>query len=275
MTRKAQVIVLLLLAAVVAMGGLIIARSRQSETAVPDNTVVVFAPCGLTGPLNVAIARFRATHPEMKLEVVFDNANVLVRKIRKNVQPDIFISPGELEIKQLADEGFVDGSTIRDWGSLDIVVYAPSKTKNLASLEDLTKPHITSISMADPKYNSIGYYGEKALRNLGLWEPLQTKLRLREYPLEAVKLVSEGTVDAGVTFLTCPLETAPDKASSSDLRVIAKFPADSHPPVRLQIGMLKTSQKRELGQKLIDFIASEDAQDLLSGNGVLPIKEIR
>jgi len=274
--RRSQAIIVLLLLAAVAAGGLIIARSRRGQTATPSNAVVVFAPCGMTGPLNVAIARFRRSHPEMRLEVRFDNANVLVRDIRRKQRPDVFISPGELEIGQLADEGYIDRATIRDFGSLDIVVYAPGKTKNLNTLEDLRKPHITSISMADPKYNSIGYYAEQSLRRLGLWEPLQAKLRLREYPLEAVKLVSQGLVDAGITFLTCPLETAPDKASKSDLRVVAKLPRDSYPPVRLQLGVLKAARQRELAQTFVNWMASaKEAQEVLAANGVLPVGEAR
>jgi ABC-type molybdate transport system substrate-binding protein len=89
-------------------------------------------------------------------------------------------------------------------------------------------------------------------------------------PLEAVTAVSEGKVDAGVTYLTCPLETAPEKASKSDLRVVAKFPRDSYPPVRLQVAMLKTTTQRGPSRKLVDFLVSEQAQKALAGTGVLP-----
>lgn len=274
MPRFARPIIVLLLAVVVGMGVLIIARSRRGDGQEGTAAVtVVYAPCGMTGPLNAAIARFRQAHPEVRLEVVFDNANVLVRNIRRGYRPDVFISPGELEIRQLADEGFVNASTIRDFGSLDIVVYAPVKTKDLNSLRDLLKPHIRSISLADPRYNSIGFYAQHSLRKLGLWEQLEPKLRLREYPLEAVKLVTEGAVDAGITFLTCPLETAPDKASKGDLRVVEKLPRDSHPPVRLQLGLLKESAQPEAARRFVDFMASREAQEALAANGVLPAEE--
>lgn len=272
MTRGSQIVIILLAVAVLAMGGLIVARRSASggQTGAPGSQVIVFAPCGLTGPINVATAMFRAAHPEMKLEVVFDNANVLVRRVRKGERPDLFISPGELEMKQLTDGGHIDASTIRDFGSLDVVLFAPSKTKGLDQLGDITKPGIKYISMGDPKFNSIGYYGEQALRSQKLWDRVQSKLVLREYPLEAVKLVTEGRVDAGVTYLTCPLETAPEKASKSDLRVVAVFPRDSYPPVRLQVAMLKTTKQRELSQKFIDHLASDEAQPALAGAGVLP-----
>jgi molybdate transport system substrate-binding protein len=270
MSRSSQIVIVLLLVAVLAMGGLIIAR-RQGPASTSSNQVIVFAPCGMTGPINVATALFRGAHPEIRLEVVFDNANILVRRVRKGEQPDVFISPGELEMKQLTDEKYIDASTITDFGSLDIVLFAPSKTKGLNQLGDITKPDIKYISMGDPKYNSIGYYGEQALRSLKLWDQVHDKLVLREYPLEAVKAVSEGRVDAGVTYLTCPLETAPEKASKSDLRVVAKFPRESYPPVRLQVAMMKMTKQRELSKKFIDFLASDQAQKALAGTGLLPI----
>ena len=274
MRRGAQLVIILLLAAVVAMGGLLIARGRRQAGGSPD-TVVVFAPCGLTGPLNATTAIFRQTHPEIRLEVVFDNANILVRRVRDGERPDLFISPGELEMAQLADEGHIDRGTIRDFGSLDVVLFAPSKTEHLNALADLVKPEIKSVSMGDPRYNSIGFYGEKALRSLKLWEPIQSKLVLREFPLEAVTLVSEGRVDAGITYLTCPLDTAPEKASKSDLRVVAKIPRDAYPPVRLQVGMLKATAQRQLCQKFVDFLLSEQAQRALGGQGLLPAPKER
>jgi len=66
------------------------------------------------------------------------------------------------------------------------------------------------------------------------------------------------------------LETAPEKASKSDLRVVAKFPRDSYPPVRLQVAMLKTTTQREPSRKFVDFLVSEQAQKALAGTGVLP-----
>jgi molybdate transport system substrate-binding protein len=272
-SRSSQIVIIVLVVAVLAMGGLIVARGRQGQTPAPSNQVIVFAPCGMTGPINVTTAMFRAAHPEMRLEVVFDNANVLVRRVRKGERPDLFISPGELEMKQLADENYIDDSTITDFGSLDLVLFAPTKTKGLDQLSDITKPEIKYVSMGDPKFNSIGYYGEQALRSLKLWDKIQPKLVLREYPLEAVKAVSEGQVDAGVTYLTCPLETAPEKASKSDLRVVGVFPRDSYPPVRLQVAMLKTTKQSARGgsQKFIDFLVSDEAQKALAGTGVLPI----
>ena len=276
MSRGSQILVVVLLLAVVALGGLLVARQRSApEAAAPAAGLVVYAPCGMSSPIAVATQRFREANPGAQVQVVFDNAIVLVRKIRKGDRPDVFMSPGELEMKQLVEEGFIDAATVADFGTLDLVVIAPTKTKGLDSIQGLTSPSIKTISLADPQYNSIGYYGEAALKSLGLWESLQTKLLLREYPLEAVTLATNGQVDAGITFLTCPLDTNPEKADGSEVRIVETIPRDAYPPVRLQVAMLKDTAKGELGRKYIDFLTSEAGQKAIAANGILPAETIQ
>jgi len=275
MSRAAQLVIVLLLIAVVAMGALVVARSRGHDQQAAPTGAVIYAPCGMTSPLTTAAHLFRQTHPDIDLNIIYDNAIVLVRKIRAGDRPDVFISPGELEMRQMVDEGFVAPDTVRDFGTLDLVVFAPKKTQGLDTIQGLTKPAIRTISLAHPDYNSVGYYGQKALQSLGLWEPLKGKLLLREYPLEAVTLVTQGQVDAGITYLTCPLDTAPEKADASDVRIIETFARDSYPPVRCQIGILKESEHRDLARQFIDFMVSDQAQEIIAVHGLLPAKEIK
>ncbi len=278
MSRTSQIVTIVLLAAIVAVGGLLVAR-RQAESgssvAPTSAGVVVYAPCGMSSPIAIATQRFREANPDVKINVVFDNSIVLVRKIRAGDRPDIFISPGELEMKQLTEEGYIDGSTTKDFGTMDIVIIAPSKTKSLKTIAGLTAPEIKQISMADPKLNSVGWYAQQAFEKMGLWEPLQSKLLPREYPLEAVTLATTGKVDAAVAFLTCPLETAPDKADATDVHIVEAFPRDAYPPVRLQVAALKESRKKDLCQRYIDFMTSEEGQKAVATNGILPAKEIQ
>jgi len=274
MSRAYQVLIIVLLLGVIALGGMLVLRGRETPAAPPAG-VVVYAPCGMTTPLTTTANLYRHAHPEVKLNLVYDNAVVLVRKIRAGDRPDVFISPGELEMRQMVEEGYVDPTTVRDFGTLDLVLIAPAKTKDLAGLDDLKAPAVKTISLADPKCNSVGYYAEQALRSLGLWQPIQKKLLLREHALEAVTLVTSAQVDAGITYLTCPLDTAPEKADKSDVRIVAKLPRDAYPPVRCQLGILRESKQRTLSQQFVAFMASEQAQQAMAPHGLLPVKEIR
>jgi molybdate transport system substrate-binding protein len=274
MGRGSRIAIILLLVAVVALGGLLVARNRRGGSAssvAASQKLVVFAPCGLSGPINVATGLFRAAHPDIRLDVVFDNANVLVNRIRAGEVGDVFLSPGELEIHQLAKEGYIVETSIADWGSLDLVVIAAAGTKGLNRIGDLKSPSVRRISMAHPKSNSVGYYGQKALESYGLWGPLQSKLYLREAPLEAIKLVESGEVDAGIAYFTCPLDTAPEKASKAAMRIVAKIPRDKYPAIRLQTGLFRKAKQPALGRVFMEFLSSAATQKALASNGVVPL----
>ncbi len=275
MSRASQIVIVVLLVAVLTLGALIVMRGRGSQPQRDPSHVLVYAPCGMISPIGAAVDAFRKAHPDLNLVVKYDNAVILMRLIRGGDRPDVFMSPGELEMTQMIDEGYVAADTMRDFGTLDLVVFAPKTTPDLNTIQDLTKPHIKWIALADPEYNSVGYYGKKALQNLGIWDSVTDKVFLHEYPLAAVTEVTAGKVEAGITYLTCPLETAPEKADKSSVRIVATIPRDAYPPIRCQIAALEANKRRPAAQAFIDFIVSDQAQQALAANGLLPAEELR
>ncbi len=280
MSRGLQAAVIICLLAAVAVGGLLVARSRTQSSATkpaaPSNQVVVLAPCGFSTPVTVAANLFRKAHPEITLEVVMDNANVLVNKVRDGkLTGDAFMSPGETEMKLLVESGHIDPATVTDWGSLDMVVIASLKARDVKTIQDLALPSVRYVALANPASNSVGAYGKAALQNLGLYDRVKAKLVTPDAPLEAVQLVEKGDADAGLAYLTCPLETNPEKASKSALRILETIPRDKYPPVRLQVGMFKSAANPAAVRAFFGYLTSKEAQGALAANGVLPVERIR
>jgi len=275
MSRASQIVIVVLLVAVLAFGAAIVMRGRGSQPQRDPSQVLVYAPCGMTSPIGAAVEAFRKAHPDLTLVVKYDNAVILMRLIRGGDRPDVFMSPGELEMAQMIDEGHVAADTMRDFGTLELVVFAPKTTPDLNTIQDLAKPHIEAIALADPEFNSVGAYGKEALQNLGLWDSISDKIFLHEYPLSAVTEVTAGKVQAGITYLTCPLETAPEKADASSVRIVATIPRDAYSQVRCQIASLEVNKDRPAAQTFIDFMVADEAQQALAANGLLPAKELK
>jgi ABC-type molybdate transport system substrate-binding protein len=90
-----------------------------------------------------------------------------------------------------------------------------------------------------------------------------------------VTLATTGQVDAGITYLTCPLETNPEKADASGVRIVERVPRDAYPPVRLQVAMLNETQQTAYGQRYIDFLVSPEGQQAVATSGILPVEVIQ
>lgn len=275
MNRSTQVTIIILLLIVVGFGVLLTSKKRATkqptEPAGEANHLVVFAPCGMSSPITSAKLAFTKAYPNTTVDIHFDSAPILVDKVKNGERPDVFMTPGELEIRHLNEGNYLDRSTIRDFATLDMVVIAPKSSSTVKNLDDLANPKIR-ISIADPARNSSGYYGEKALRSLKLWDKTKNHMLVNPSPLAAVEIVTTGKVEAGITYFTCPLDTSPDKADKGSVRFI-KIPRGSYPRIRCQMAIMKDTTNRKLAQQFIDFMQTDAAQDLIATDGLLRVKE--
>jgi len=250
-----------LIAFVLAMAALSATQSARE--------VHLFVPCGMIVPFNRLKAEFER-QTQMKLRITYDNGVALVRRIReKGERPDILVAPGELEIRQLVQEGFIDPKSVVTFGTFELILVVPARNRaGIHSLDDLLKPSVRRIVIADPKLNSVGYYARQALMNLGLWGKLKGKIITHWHAQEAVNYVCMGRVDAGIYYATCPFESAPEKVFSPTYKIVAKLPKDSYPPIKVQAGMLKASKNKTTAQRFLRFLLEPTTQKLLAQLGI-------
>jgi len=246
-----------------------IALIGQIVTAQTKDELRLFVPCGMIVPFQRLKSEFER-QTGIKLNIYYDNGVALVRRIReKGERPDIFVSPGELEMKQLVQEGFIDLKSVTTFGTFELILVVPARNRaGIQSLEDLTKPSVRRIVIADPKLNSVGYYAQQALQKLGLWEKLKGKIITHWHAQEAVNYVCMGRVDAGIYYATCPFDSAPEKVMSPNYKIVAKLPKNSYPTVKVQAGILKGSKSKEVAQKFLKFLVEPKMQKLLAQLGI-------
>ena len=235
----------------------------------PQGELHLFVPCGMIVPFNRLKAEFER-QTGIKVRITYDNGVMLVRRIReKGERPDILVAPGELEIRQMVQEGFVDPKSVVTFGTFKLILVVPARNRaGVHSLDDLLKPSVRHIVIADPKLNSVGYYAQQALMRLGLWERLKDKIVTHWHAQEAVNYVCMGRVDAGIYYATCPFDSAPEKVMSPTYKIVADLPDNSYPPVKVQAGMLKEAKNKAEAQRFLRFLLEPKTQKLLAQLGI-------
>lgn len=229
----------------------------------------LFVPCGMIVPFQRLKAEFER-EAKVKIVITYHNGVMLVRRIReKGERPDILVTPGELEMNQMIKEGFIDPKSVVSFGTFKLILVVPARNRaGIRSLNDLLKPSVRRIAIADPKLNSVGYYAQQALINLGLWEKLKGKIVTHWHAQEAVNYVCMARVDAGIYYATCPFDSAPEKVMSPNYEIIAELPKSSYPPVKVQAGMLKASKNKAAAQRFLKFLVEPRTQKLLAQLGI-------
>lgn len=243
---------------------------RAGSDAAAEEALKVYVPCGMLLPFMEAERAFEAAHPGAQVESVFDNANVLVRRIvQRGEQPDLIVSPGEVEMEALLAAGKVSRADVTTFGRYELMLFTPrANPGRVSDFGDLLKREVRLIALPDPEHNSVGRYARQALENLGLWEQVRPKIEFTDHPITAYEWVARGKADASFAYRSCPLESAPEKLEYAKVHIARSVPFDLYAPARGAIAVLKDSPRRALAERFVAFLLSPEGRRVLRGNGV-------
>ncbi|MCK0209624.1 molybdate ABC transporter substrate-binding protein [Starkeya koreensis] len=105
----------------------------------------------------------------------------------------------------------------------------------------------------------IGIYAKTALTTLGQWDKLRERIVGAESVRAALALVERGEAAAGIVYST-------DAAIAKNVKVIATFPADSHPPVEYPFEIVK-GQDTPATKAFFDFLTGPEAKAVYAKYG--------
>ena len=241
-------------------------------------TVTVYVPCGLTVPIREAITAFEAANPNITVEATYDTGIVNAKNVRdKGERPDMFVSPGKREIEVLEEVEIVDPADKVAFGYFELIVAVPKENpKEITTIEDLLKADV--ITMPDPDNNSIGVYGEEALRNAGLWEQLMPegdeRIVLTDKPLTAYEKVANGRSEVALMFENCPMKTYPDKLEEGSVRMASMIDKSLYERPMCVIGLLKESANPAASIKFMNFLIEQETQDIMRDGGLKVVVDL-
>lgn len=208
--------------------GLAAACSRAPDSA-GDAPVVVLAAASLTDALTaVGEAWTRETGREVQFS--FASSSTLARQIEAGAPADLFAFADAQWMNYLAERGLIDASSrVAPIGnSLVLIAPADSPLQTLTIDASLNLTRLLGrdgrMAAGDPDHVPAGLYARRALESLGLWEEAEPRLARAEDVRAALALVARGEAPLGVVYAT-------DAAISDDVKVVGRFPANSHPPI--------------------------------------------
>ena len=120
------------------------------------------------------------------------------------------------------------------------------------------------LAMGDPASVPAGKYGKAALETLGVWASVAAKVAPAENVRAALRLVARGETPLGIVYRT-------DAAAEPGVKIVATFPADTHPPIIYPIALLAGSTNPDAAAYLA-YLEGAKARPLFEKQGftVLP-----
>jgi molybdate transport system substrate-binding protein len=217
-------------------GALLLAALALTQPAVPARAaeILVFAAASLKESLDAATAAYRRQSGD-NVKISYGASSALARQIEAGAPADLFISADEAWMDYLQQKKLIDPASRIDLLGNQLVLVAPKDSK----VETTIAPGFPllqllgdgRLAMADPNAVPAGKYGKAALTKLGVWPQIETNIAAAENVRAALLLVARGEAPLGIVYKT-------DAAVEPAVRIVAAFPADTHPPIVYPIALV-------------------------------------
>ena len=238
--------------------GLLGVRVAGAQPAPP--TLTVYAAADLQMAFNEIKPIFeKATGARVTL--VMGSTGNLAKQIEHGAPADVFFAANENFIDDLKAVGAIIPQTRALYAQGRIVLAFPRKSPvALKDLQDLLKPEVRRIAIANPAHAPYGRAAQEALEHLGLWERITSKLVYGESIRHALQFIQTGAVEGGIVAL-----------SVADVPEVTHVPIDPklYTPLNQIAAVVKRSKHPELGAAFIQFIGGPEGRPIMKRYGFL------
>lgn len=197
----------------------------------------------------------------IKVVLVLGSTGTLAKQIEHGAPADIFFAANVSFVDDLQSKGAVIPET-RALYAQGRIVLATSRASSLTvtRLEDLLRPEVKRIAIANPDHAPYGRAARQALQAVGLWETLKPRLVYGENIRHTLQFVETGAVDAGIVAL-----------SVADTTQVRYVPIDPrlHDPLNQMAAVVKRSPRPELAMAFIQFVNGPEGRVIMKRYGFL------
>ena len=233
-----------------------------------SNSVTVFAAASTTNALN-DIGKLFAEKGMGKIVPVYASSSTLAKQIEYGAPANVFISADEPWMNHLEKRKMIVPGSRFDLLSNKLVLIAPAdsaiKKVEIGPKLDLAKLLGNGrLSVGDPDHVPAGIYAKAALKKLGLWNSVESKLARTEDVRGALALVERGETPLGIVYST-------DAAITPKVVVVGIFPPNTHPKIVYPAGLI-AGKASPAAKKFLEFLKSPKAKAVFEKYGFITLR---
>jgi len=218
--------------------------------------LTVFAASSLTDAFGALSAELEVKDPSVRVVTTFAGSQVLRLQIEGGAPADVFASANREHMSALEAADLIRDRRALATNRLALIVPIDNPAK-IERFEDIVNAQRLVVGT---DHVPIGMYTAQLLDRLEpeLARQVRASIVSKESTVRLVRAKVElGEADAAIVY-------AADAAASSRLRAIAIPDA---PTASFSVGVLSRSERPELAQRWLDFVASETGRGILSRHG--------
>ncbi len=194
-----------------------------------------------------------------KVKFTFGSTGTALEQIINGAPYDVFAAASVSAIEDLKQREmiFPDTQTLYAIGRIGIATKLGSKLQ-VIELQDLLKPEIKKIAIANPEHAPYGQAAKQALESAGIWEQVKDKLVYGKSIQEALTFLNTGNADAGIIALSLYNKEQVNFTLVDD---------QLHKPLKQALAVIRETKHEELARSFIQFVNSKEGSAIMRKYG--------
>ena len=247
------------------MRKLLLATVLATATAAPAmaGEVVVFCPGAVQTPVRQLVKDYeRKSGNTVKFE--FGTAGAIAKRVAEGATGDLVLATHG-GLANLAQQGKVDGASIRDLGSMGVgvAVKAGAPKPDIHDLAAFKTSMLAakSIMYANPaKGGQSGIHIAKVFAQIGIDKQLAPKLQLRDRGPDGLKEVAKGEIEIGLGQIS-------EIMANKEVTLVGPFPAEIQGAVTFSGAVHSAAKDKKAAEELIRVLTAPAAKELFKSFG--------
>jgi len=224
--------------------------------------LTVFAAASLKTALEEVVDAWRAETGK-PVTLAFAGSSALARQIEAGAPADLFLSANTAWMDHLEAAGLIRRETRGNLLGNELVLIGHGRDAppvRLAPDPDLAaRLDDGQLAMALVEAVPAGIYGKAALTRLGLWDTVADRVAQTDNVRAALALVARGEAPFGIVYAT-------DAGAADNVSIVARFPADTHPPIVYPVAQVATRDHPDAAG-FLTYLRGETAAALFARHG--------
>ncbi len=247
--------------------GVIFLTTCRSSSSITDSpvTLTVSAAADLTPAFEELGELFR-NESGIKVTFNFGSTGQLTQQIEQGAPVDLLAAANVSFVEELERENLIlpDTKALYAQGRITLWTREDSPIK-LERVEDLAKPEVQRIAIANPEHAPYGEAARQALQSAGIWERVSSRLVFGENISQTLQYAETGNVDAAIVALSLSVNSTGRWVLISD---------QLHKPLNQALAVIRGTRHEPEARRFASFINSAQGRPIMRKYGfILPGEE--
>ncbi|MFA9560645.1 molybdate ABC transporter substrate-binding protein [Evansella sp. AB-rgal1] len=196
-----------------------------------------------------------------KVTFSFGSTGQLADQIENGAPYDIFAAANVKFVDQLREKNLIipETQTTYAFGRIGISTL-PDSTLSIETIEDLVKPEVRKIAIANPAHAPYGLAAKQALETAGIWDQVEEKLVYGRNISDTLTFIETGNAEAGIIALSLYRE------DEVDFHLIDE---EMHAPLEQSIAVINRTSEEEVAKEFLNYIKGTIGKSIMESYGFI------